>query len=469
MKNQSIDDKTLFNHRIMAGVMVGGCAIASAVWFHFRQPEIQSEEQVPQAAQMDAPALDAPVDEDEVSTLARGKPTASTNEIADSQGAALPSEDAPAEEKPTVIVALPHDDVVTNFKEEAEVALEEGQLDVALVALRKHLYRNAPDAGTLIDLAEIASELKQYALAEQALLDASALDPASYDVPTDLALVYLAMKSLEKARFAARQAVRMAPDHADAWNAAGRVAMASSEWQRGEAAFRRAVELDPTNPMLHNNLGLLYIYMRQGDEAVDALETAVELYDVEPPAFVYNNLGLAHELSDQRLEAVQAFSKALSLNPLYVNAQLNLRRLEASIAARGDKAELSMLQDLPPYGDGVLKDEPDDFAMAGNVDDVDAYADDDADFDIDLDADADADADDADEDAQDEVDDRVDFDLELDDEATIRRDAKVGVDSDSDSDKDPDVEVTHVDENDGARLTFEETLDALWGPASAEG
>jgi tetratricopeptide (TPR) repeat protein len=95
----------------------------------------------------------------------------------------------------------------------------------------------------------------------------------------------------------------------------------------------KALELDPMNPLIHNNAGLLFLHTKQGGRAVDSLETAVELYDNQAPAFVYNNLGLAHEQVGHYEEAREAFEEALLVSPFYARAKVNLRRIETTIAS----------------------------------------------------------------------------------------------------------------------------------------
>jgi Flp pilus assembly protein TadD len=51
-------------------------------------------------------------------------------------------------------------------------------------------------------------------------------------------------------------------------------------------SFGKAVELNPRSSQARNNLGLALIYDKQYEEAVDALEEAVELEPVEVVHFV---------------------------------------------------------------------------------------------------------------------------------------------------------------------------------------
>lgn len=230
------------------------------------------------------------------------------------------------------IIPLAHEEKETDFLAKGADAVLAGELDAALVFLRKHLFDHAPTADVLLEVGRIARQTGELALAEQALMDAGALAPTNAEVQHELARVLLDAGRPDEARTHARQALRLDPENASGWNLAGRIAMAQSAWARAESALRRAVELDPMNPMIHNNLGLLYIYTHKGEDAVDSLETAVELYEHDAPHFVLNNLGLAHELAGNLEGAEEAFEQALVVNPTYSRARVNLERVAASLA-----------------------------------------------------------------------------------------------------------------------------------------
>ena len=260
--------------------------------------------------------------------------------------AVAPEADVVAEEEPVAgdrpIVAIAHLDTETDFAAQARQALERGDLQSAFTSTRMQLFSDEPTSELLMDIARIGRRLGELAIAEQALLDAGALDPNDAEIQIELARLHITTRSYDEARMAARQAIRLDSNDAMAWNLAGRAAMAQSHWHRAEAAFRRSVTLEPTHPMLHNNLGLLYVRMKKGDEAVDALETAAELFEDAVPYFVYNNLGLAYEMTEDLEDARDAFEQALAANPMYARARLNLDRLVNEIEEREEEEALAM-------------------------------------------------------------------------------------------------------------------------------
>ncbi len=225
------------------------------------------------------------------------------------------------------VVAIAHEDPTSDFLAISRLEASRGELEASLTALRKHLYQAPPTTPVLLDVARLSMVLRHYALAEQALLDAGALEPNNAEIAVERGRVLLEAGELVEARSAARLAIRLDAESPAAWNLAGRVALAESHWERAEMAFRQAVQRDPTDPMLHNNLGLLYVHMKKADLAIDALETSRELYGEDAPAFVLNNLGLAYEQAHRLDAARDAFADALTMLPDYARAQLNLRRV----------------------------------------------------------------------------------------------------------------------------------------------
>jgi tetratricopeptide (TPR) repeat protein len=252
---------------------------------------------------------------------------------------------APVEMEPEVVVdaepeeielSLPHMDP-TNFTQQASDELAAGDFKAALVSLRKSIHGREPAAGELLEIGRVAREIGEKAIAEQALLDAERKAPKNVTIKVELARLYLDTLRAEEAHSLAAEAVALDREDAAAWNLVGRSAMELSNWERADAALSQAVEIDPLNAMYRNNLGLLYIRMKRADQAVDELETAVELFEDRAPHFVFNNLGLAHELAGNLEEAREAFAEALAISPFYARAKVNLRRIETTITMEEEK------------------------------------------------------------------------------------------------------------------------------------
>ncbi|MEM7677661.1 MAG: tetratricopeptide repeat protein [Myxococcota bacterium] len=234
--------------------------------------------------------------------------------------------------KEAVALAIAHTEDI-DYEAQALSLVDQGEPKKALIALRKHLHTAKQTPDLLLALGRLAREVRQVELAEQALKKGIALDTTRGELAVELARVYLDAGRSKKAERAARRALRANREDASAWNQLGRAAMAQSRWELAEVAYGRAIHLEPVDGLIQNNLGLLYVYMKNGPKAVNTLERAVELLDDSTPYYVFNNLGLAHELVGQNEEAREAFEEALLLNPFYTRAKVNLDRIEKAIEA----------------------------------------------------------------------------------------------------------------------------------------
>jgi tetratricopeptide (TPR) repeat protein len=114
---------------------------------------------------------------------------------------------------------------------------------------------------------------------------------------------------------------------ADDLNESARAAMGNGDFPLAVKLLKRAVEVDPKNKYAWNNLGLAYLSLRQGDDAVASFKKAL---DVNPyDEFAYNNLGRAYWQDRKYDEAAEAFHKQLESNPLDKFAHANLGAMYA--------------------------------------------------------------------------------------------------------------------------------------------
>jgi tetratricopeptide (TPR) repeat protein len=138
-----------------------------------------------------------------------------------------------------------------------------------------------------------------------------------------------------------------------------------------EALLKHATEIDPKNKFAWNNLGLVYLQMRQDDQAITAFQKQIEINPYDE--FAYNNLGRTYWNDRKYDEAVKAFNKQLENNPLDKFAHANLGamyaewhkydlavpELEKAASLTPDSAELQV-----SLGDAYLNLGQDDKALA---------------------------------------------------------------------------------------------------------
>jgi len=91
--------------------------------------------------------------------------------------------------------------------------------------------------------------------------------------------------------------------------------------------LKRATEIDPKNKIAWNSLGLIYLALRENDQAIAAFQKQLEVNPYDE--FAYNNLGRVYWQERKYDEAVKAFNKQLETNPLDKFAHANLGAMYA--------------------------------------------------------------------------------------------------------------------------------------------
>lgn len=207
----------------------------------------------------------------------------------------------------------------------------------------------------------------QLSLAYYGLAGESAADPKIY---------------MPKAETAARKALSLDENLAEAHLAISRIYVARWLWREGEAERRRAIELDPNNALAHDLYAQLLVLLGRFDESINEARRAIELdplsmvtvsdlgyrlhfarrYDesieatkkaleIDPNSDqVYNFLGYAYAGKGQYKEAIDAFQQAIRLGDKSTSIQVYLG---AAYAGAGDlekaRAILKQLQTTKEY------------------------------------------------------------------------------------------------------------------------
>ena len=105
----------------------------------------------------------------------------------------------------------------------------------------------------------------------------------------------------------------------------GAAAMKQKRYDRAAESFRKVIEAVPTNIDAKRNLGLSLHMQGRSAEGIRELEETIRKFPNSAES--YNTLGLIFADRGQKQEAAANFQKALSINPNFVQAQANLRKL----------------------------------------------------------------------------------------------------------------------------------------------
>ncbi len=147
-----------------------------------------------------------------------------------------------------------------------DMAREESRWEDALRCYREALVRE-PDAADLqVQLGYVLVETRQGGPAEQAFLQALELDPGEYSAYLGLSEVYRFANRREDQMGMVDQAMALAPQDGDVWNARGVALEVTDRLKEATEAYEKALELDPHHRKAANNLGfVLEKRMNQGE------------------------------------------------------------------------------------------------------------------------------------------------------------------------------------------------------------
>lgn len=139
----------------------------------------------------------------------------------------------------------------------------------------------------------------------------SALGPAAMQ-HLRAAAAALEARDYATAQVAARSALQLSPQSADAYNVMGLIEFARGENELARDIFAQAVELNPRYANAWHNLAGAEAALGREPEAVDAAATSLELTR-NPPFEAWFNLGVRAHRAGRLERAASAFERALAL------------------------------------------------------------------------------------------------------------------------------------------------------------
>jgi tetratricopeptide (TPR) repeat protein len=171
--------------------------------------------------------------------------------------------------------------------------------------------------------------------AAEALAQAAALDPASFDAQFYLGRVQYALRDYQAAAKALRAAVALNPRHAEARFFLGTALESAGESEAALIEYQELVRLDSQSSIGQVGLGALLVKQGKTDEAIVALQKAIAL---DPKIFeAHWALGRALILAERFNEAIEALHGAVALAPERADAHYQLG-LALRRAGRTDEA-----------------------------------------------------------------------------------------------------------------------------------
>lgn len=121
-----------------------------------------------------------------------------------------------------------------------------------------------------------------------------------------------AIGDYERAEFIFSQALTL-EDTPEVWSKLGKTLVHLGKTANAGQAYERVLQLDPDNAIAHEELGLLYIGVRDVASARQYLRRAIELDDTRWPA--HNALGVLADTERNYASAIEHYEAALTSNP----------------------------------------------------------------------------------------------------------------------------------------------------------
>ena len=206
------------------------------------------------------------------------------------------------------------------------------------------LDAGASAAHTLLGII-LASKRGADAEAVEALSQAIALDPSSFDAFFYLGRVEYAMKDYAASVQHLRTALRINPAHAEAYFFLGTTLEAAGDSDAALVEYQKLIEIDPQSAMGQVGLGALLVKQGKTIEAIAALQRATSL---DAKSFeAHWALGRALMLSERFAEAAESLQTAVALasdrSDAHYQYGLALRRLGRNEEAKREFAIVERL------------------------------------------------------------------------------------------------------------------------------
>lgn len=249
-----------------------------------------------------------------------------------------------------------------NIRRQVRNAVDAGEGDVRVKALRQRLAGNPADTQARLELAEHYTRSGFPDIALEHLRIAALRQPDSGEVAMALGRSLHRQGLSQEARTGLEAFVGAHPDAgADLWSLLGILHDATGDYASGERSHRAALRLRDSSSPFHNNLGYNLLLQNRKPEAAAEFRRAI---DIDPASTIArNNLGTA--LAEQPTEAVNQWQTATDRASAHNNLAAVLiekgdyegarRELELALGYRKDHpAALNNLQLIAEARGGSL-------------------------------------------------------------------------------------------------------------------
>lgn len=151
-------------------------------------------------------------------------------------------------------------------------------------------------------------------------------EPDRIEPRLDLALVYVRLDQIDKAKEEVRKALQIEPRSAEALYVMGLVYKVGDETDKAIKEFSEVVKLSPRDYRAYFELGLIYSDKNNDSKAIEMFKKGLE---IEPTAAdIHYKLGQLYEKTKDKEAAIAEYQEALKYVPEYKEAKVALNRLQ---------------------------------------------------------------------------------------------------------------------------------------------
>lgn len=158
-----------------------------------------------------------------------------------------------------------------------DLAREDQRWDDALRCYREALARDPEAADVKVQLGYVLLKVGQYTESEQSFLSALETDPGEYSAYLGISECYRMMNRHEDELRMVREAMTLAPDDPDVWNAQGVAFEVNNRLKEATEAYEKAIALAPLHRKAANNLGFVLEKRMEAGE-MELKDAAIEAW-----------------------------------------------------------------------------------------------------------------------------------------------------------------------------------------------
>jgi Tfp pilus assembly protein PilF len=165
------------------------------------------------------------------------------------------------------------------------------------------------------------------------------LDDKLWQAHTLLGVIYDTEKHHSEAEDEYLKALAIQPDSAAVYNDLGVSLYLNGKFDKAAGAFLKAFNINPDNRRICNNLGLALYRLGNIADALEAFKRGGS------EAAAYNNIGYLQMKDKQYDNALAALEKAIDENPsYYLRAQKNIGKVKAALKNAGNQQTLGTME-----------------------------------------------------------------------------------------------------------------------------